>query len=369
MSALDAIVVGGGPAGLSAAIGLARAGLSVKLFEQKKEWGARVCGSFLSPEASLHLKWLGLLESVKENSAITNCVTLSYEGQKCEPLQINLGPEDGLAIPRKKLEELLLRQAIESGVEVKHGFSVTQTFRVNHKIWKVHVLDLELNREETLFTQILVSSNGRFSRFRNSKPSPTRQPWLGWNAEFKGVQQNTGTFQLCFFRQGYVGTLTFKDGTTNISGLVHANIIKQYGKNLDQFLQDLTQSNSAIKKLLQNAVQVSPFQMVAALPFGKYINKNSTLFLTGDTAAVCDPYMGEGIARALSAGPMLFEAFKSKTPHATYLTLWNKHYSIRMRIGYCLRTMLLYPTIVSKSIKLISKYRCLQKWLLGYLHK
>ena len=45
---LTAIVVGAGPAGLSASIGLARAGFSVRVLEQRKEWQKRVCGSFLS---------------------------------------------------------------------------------------------------------------------------------------------------------------------------------------------------------------------------------------------------------------------------------------------------------------------------------
>jgi hypothetical protein len=77
---MNAIVIGGGPAGLSSAIGLARAGFSVKILEQRKEWTGRVCGAFLSPEASSHLNWLGVLEKVREKSSPCRRVFISRSG-------------------------------------------------------------------------------------------------------------------------------------------------------------------------------------------------------------------------------------------------------------------------------------------------
>ena len=58
-------VIGAGPAGLSAAIGLTRAGYRVNVTEQRLRWTGRVCGCFLSPEASRHLQWLDVLRDVE----------------------------------------------------------------------------------------------------------------------------------------------------------------------------------------------------------------------------------------------------------------------------------------------------------------
>src|SRR5918999_3908035 len=56
----DVIIAGGGPAGASAAIHLARGGVRVLLIEQKKFPRAKLCGEFISPECQTHFEKLGV---------------------------------------------------------------------------------------------------------------------------------------------------------------------------------------------------------------------------------------------------------------------------------------------------------------------
>jgi flavin-dependent dehydrogenase len=56
----DVIIAGAGPAGSSAAIHLARAGLRVLLVEQKKFPRPKLCGEFISPECRQHFEKLGV---------------------------------------------------------------------------------------------------------------------------------------------------------------------------------------------------------------------------------------------------------------------------------------------------------------------
>ena len=46
----DAIIVGGGPAGSSAAISLAEGGARVLLLEEKRMPRGKLCGEFITPE-------------------------------------------------------------------------------------------------------------------------------------------------------------------------------------------------------------------------------------------------------------------------------------------------------------------------------
>src|SRR2546425_11478369 len=67
MSALsnyDVIIAGGGPAGSSAAIHLAKRGARVLLAEQKKFPRAKLCGEFISPECALHFGRLGVVDRI-----------------------------------------------------------------------------------------------------------------------------------------------------------------------------------------------------------------------------------------------------------------------------------------------------------------
>src|SRR5437762_2504097 len=64
----DIVIVGSGPAGSSAAIRLAQAGLSVLLLEQKTFPRAKLCGEFISPECLSHFAELGVLDALRIDS-------------------------------------------------------------------------------------------------------------------------------------------------------------------------------------------------------------------------------------------------------------------------------------------------------------
>ena len=56
----DVLVIGAGPAGAAAARALARAGAAVMLVERGTVGRPRLCGEFVSPEATVDLAALGL---------------------------------------------------------------------------------------------------------------------------------------------------------------------------------------------------------------------------------------------------------------------------------------------------------------------
>jgi flavin-dependent dehydrogenase len=62
----DAAVIGGGPAGCSAAITLAKRGAKVVLFETRTYPHHKVCEEFLSPECIDLVNQLGCLEALRE---------------------------------------------------------------------------------------------------------------------------------------------------------------------------------------------------------------------------------------------------------------------------------------------------------------
>jgi flavin-dependent dehydrogenase len=66
MSDFDAIIVGGGPAGSSAAIHLAARGAHVLLAERERFPRAKLCGEFISPECLGHFERLGVLGGMAE---------------------------------------------------------------------------------------------------------------------------------------------------------------------------------------------------------------------------------------------------------------------------------------------------------------
>ena len=58
----DAIIIGGGPAGSSAAISLSQRGARVLLLEEKRMPRGKLCGEFITPECFPTLERLGAME-------------------------------------------------------------------------------------------------------------------------------------------------------------------------------------------------------------------------------------------------------------------------------------------------------------------
>src|SRR5258708_39425551 len=74
----DVIIAGAGPAGSSAAIHLAQAGLSVLLVEQKGFPRAKVCGEFISPECQAHFQKLGVTDEMMSSDPALISETVFY---------------------------------------------------------------------------------------------------------------------------------------------------------------------------------------------------------------------------------------------------------------------------------------------------
>src|SRR5688572_28253419 len=82
----DVIIAGGGPAGASAAIHLARGGMRVLLIEQKKFPRAKLCGEFISPECQTHFEKLGVAAAmISSGGAATNRSMLNMSANTIEP--------------------------------------------------------------------------------------------------------------------------------------------------------------------------------------------------------------------------------------------------------------------------------------------
>ncbi len=124
------VIIGGGPAGATAAILLARAGRDVTLIERNASPTDKVCGDFLSAEAIEAIAALGVDVPALAPSRITTVRLVHANRAAAARL-----PFAALGLTRRALDEALLRQAKLSGATILRGHSVRGITRNNGSLW------------------------------------------------------------------------------------------------------------------------------------------------------------------------------------------------------------------------------------------
>jgi menaquinone-9 beta-reductase len=149
--AVDVFVVGGGPAGLVAAIAARQQGLSVMLADGADHPIDKPCGEGLVPETLAALGKLGIQIPQPEGFAFRGIRFLQAGSQ----VSADYGKGHGLGIRRTVLHELLVAKAKENGVEM---------------CWKTPVTGIEKAcvklKQESISARWIVGADGSGSRVR-----------------------------------------------------------------------------------------------------------------------------------------------------------------------------------------------------------
>ena len=127
----EVLIVGGGPAGSSTAVALARQGVDAVLLDRARVPRPKPCAEYLSPEASRILDAMGALEAVESTGAAQlkgvlvrapNGATIRGEfiaGHAYTPFR-----ERGLSVRREVLDKVLIDSARAAGAEIHEGSRV-----------------------------------------------------------------------------------------------------------------------------------------------------------------------------------------------------------------------------------------------------
>jgi 2-polyprenyl-6-methoxyphenol hydroxylase-like FAD-dependent oxidoreductase len=164
----DVIVVGGGFAGASLALALARGGVRVLVLEREREFRDRVRGELVYPWGVADGRRLGLLEHVA--SAVTEVTTWSttiapLPERRRDVLAAPAG-EPVVTFHHPEVQELLLSAAADAGAEVVRDAAVTGVLPGEHPA--VVAREGRGRRERRHEARLVVGADGRESVVRRA---------------------------------------------------------------------------------------------------------------------------------------------------------------------------------------------------------
>jgi flavin-dependent dehydrogenase len=289
----DLAVVGGGPAGASAAITAARAGASVVLFDSSEFPRQKVCGEFVSAES------LGLLrkllsgheragEVLRESPVIARARIFAV-GHMAETF---IQPS-GLSIPRTVLDLLLWECAQRAGVSA-------------HSKCEVQSIDgcgpftVTTARGEFV-TAAIILCTGRWSRFSDSASVAGGPKWIGLKAHYRERDPAPST-DLYFFDNGYCGVQPVAHDAVNVCALVRSDSATT--------LEAVFQRSAQLYARAEHWKRVTAPVSTAPVLYRKPICVRDNILLAGDAAGFIDPFAGDGISLAMRSGQAAAECLR-----------------------------------------------------------
>ena len=342
MDHYDIIIIGGGLAGLTAAIQLATEQYSIMLLERYVYPHHKVCGEYVSNEVMPYLEDLGV--KLPKTVSID---TLQLSTRKGKLLQTKL-PLGGFGISRYAFDHALYKKALSAGVTVNFETVKKVTFLKDS-------FNVNTERENKYSAKIVIGAYGKRSgldKQLNRNFIGKNAPWLGVKAHYKFPEFPDNLVALHNFEGGYGGLSKTETGAVNFCYLVSYKSFKAE-KNIEKFNSTFISRNKFLNQFLEKAQPLFDEPMsIAQVSFeGKQLVEDHIL-MCGDTAGLIHPLCGNGMAMAIHSAKIASEKIDNyfKNPEygrikmeSDYKKEWTNAFKRRLQTGRILQSILLNP--------------------------
>ena len=334
----DVIVVGAGPAGSSAALRLAQAGLDVLVLEKARFPREKVCGDGLTPRAVKALTGMGIPMAPADGWRPTNGVRMVAGRARLEVAwpELSSYPGYGLVRGREAFDETLARHAQKAGADQREGMTVTgplldeRTGRIAGVTARPADRDPGNDDDQArrFRARLVVAADGNSSRLSVSMGLRRREDRplaVAVRTYYTSPRHADDYLEVWLdlrdgrrLLPGYGWIFPMGDGTSNVGlGLLNTSAGR---RNIDcrALLRRWLAAMPAEFRLAEDS-RTQPVRG-AALPMG--FNRiplyTNGLLLTGDAAGLVNPFTGEGIAYALESGEIAAQVITQALarPHA-----------------------------------------------------
>ena len=361
----EVLIIGGGLAGLTAAIHLSKIGLQITVIEKNEFPKHKVCGEYISNEVLPYLNWLNLNIA---NLNPTNITQLEFSTASGKTIKSVL-PLGGFGISRFALDEYLYKKALENGCKILQDNVENIEFEDNRFI-------VTTAKKTILKSEIVIGAFGKRSNIDqklNRDFIQKKSYWLAVKAHYSGDFPNNSV-GLHNFKGGYCGVSKVEKDIINICYLADYETFKRF-KNIEEYQKSVVSENPHLKVIFEKSKLLFEKPLtISQISFDKKQAVENHILMIGDTAGLIHPLCGNGMAMAIHSAKIVSELvgkyytneIKSRNElEEKYIQEWNFNFKKRLKMGRLLsnllqkqklsavlmRILIIFPFLLSKIIK------------------
>ncbi|ONK11254.1 NAD(P)/FAD-dependent oxidoreductase [Streptomyces sp. MP131-18] len=360
----DIGIIGGGPAGATAASYLAKAGLSVAVFEAENFPRDHV-GESLVPATTPVLLDIGAMEKVeaagfpkKFGAAWTSAEQrdidhmgfrgLTHDFRAAEILfserdQKGVDRDYTFHVDRSKFDQILLKHAESLGAKVFQGVRAGKVdFSGEHPQIEVKIA----GRSTQVPVRMVVDASGRRTHLGSQEKFKIADPvfnqyavhtWFdGLDRKALAVNKDQADYIFIHFlpvTDTWVWQIPITDTVTSVGVVSQKSRFKTYGGDREKFFWDTIASRPELLDVLKNSEQVKPLKTEGDYSYGMKQIAGDKFVLIGDAARFVDPIFSSGVSVALNSARIACQDIIAAAEKGDFSRAQFSSYEAKLRRG------------------------------------
>ncbi len=310
----DILVIGGGPAGTTAATLLARKGWRVTLLEKACHPRFHI-GESLLPMNMPILERLGVLEQVRAIGVLKLGADFPVDDGRYNtfPFHRALGASYDYAfhVKREEFDHLLFKHARTHGVDARDQTKVERVEFAEDGEINVHARDADGELTQTFRARYLIDASGR-DAFLGSKLKLKRKNARHQSAavfsHFSGVARRPGddAGNVSIFRHehGWFWMIPLRDDVTSVGAVCSPEYLKTRQGDTEAFLMRTLDSVPAAQERMEGATRVAPVHVTGNYAYECTRMSGPGWLMLGDAYAFVDPMFSSGVYLAMNSAEL-----------------------------------------------------------------
>jgi flavin-dependent dehydrogenase len=309
----DVLIIGGGPAGSTAAITLAGKGYRVTVLEKARHPRFHIGESLLPANLPLFER-LGVAEEIHAigmqkwgaefvspwHAVRSQTFEFAEAWNKSMPFSYH--------VRRSQFDEILIRRAAAAGAQVIEGCRVRDVeYGPSGAVTRIHA-EHDDGRKESWEARFVIDASGRdtfLGNHLNIKQRNRKHNSSAMYAHFKGARRDAdckraGNISIFWFEHGWMWFIPLADGATSVGAVVWPYYMKSRKQPVREFFLETLAMCPPLFERLANAELVSEVEATGNYAYSCDRTHGENFLLAGDAYAFVDPMFSSGVMMAMT---------------------------------------------------------------------